>query len=294
MSFLRGLAEAMQAETAKGQQVVLVGDLNIAHGQVDVYPSPENEAQYHSYSYDEIAWINSVFGEAPSFAPAATSAGEATQEQHASLRLDGPLCPLDESAGTHLLPAETCLGQVHKKRRIIPEVAAPTAAAAGGEWGGQLDLHSTIRAGGLAVGTAKLVDLFRLVHPPASKEDWAAGKGHYSCFDQRRFHRLTNKGVRIDYIACSPSLLHMSNTSQQPAVKVDTLNVPVRWSDHLPVRCILRSEAAQSMRVPTSRSDSTDARPLCAFIFKQRKLLKPMKSSRSITSFFARTKTLKP
>lgn len=71
---------------------------------------------------------------------------------------------------------------------------------------------------------AGYVDAFRKLHPEA--------KGHYSYWSQRAGNREPNKGLRLDYFVCSPSLF----SEESEAVVRDSYMVPDRLgSDHAPV-----------------------------------------------------------
>jgi exodeoxyribonuclease III len=73
---------------------------------------------------------------------------------------------------------------------------------------------------------AGFLDAFRKLHPNA--------KGHYSYWSQRAGNREPNKGLRLDYFICSPSLFDDSEESKIIVRDSYTLH-GVIGSDHCPV-----------------------------------------------------------
>ena len=73
---------------------------------------------------------------------------------------------------------------------------------------------------------AGYIDAFRKLHPEA--------KGHYSYWSQRAGNRTPNKGLRLDYFVCSPSLF--KDDKESKVVVRDSYTLPiVMGSDHCPV-----------------------------------------------------------
>ena len=61
LSFLRALKDKLIAAWRVGKHVILVGDMNIAHGEADVFPKvAAKDPQWHGYSEDEIAWMDDL------------------------------------------------------------------------------------------------------------------------------------------------------------------------------------------------------------------------------------------
>lgn len=73
---------------------------------------------------------------------------------------------------------------------------------------------------------AGYIDAFRKLHPEA--------KGHYTYWSQRAGNRTPNKGLRLDYFICSPSLFKDNNENK--VVIRDSYTLPsAMGSDHCPV-----------------------------------------------------------
>jgi exodeoxyribonuclease-3 len=71
---------------------------------------------------------------------------------------------------------------------------------------------------------AGFIDAFRRLHPTA--------KGHYSYWSQRAGNREPNKGLRLDYFICDPSLFD----EESKTIVRDSYVLPLQQgSDHCPV-----------------------------------------------------------
>jgi exodeoxyribonuclease III len=71
---------------------------------------------------------------------------------------------------------------------------------------------------------AGFIDAFRRLHPTA--------KGHYSYWSQRAGNREPNKGLRLDYFICDPSLFN----KESKTIVRDSYVLPLQQgSDHCPV-----------------------------------------------------------
>ena len=329
MRFLAGLFEAMQQERRGGYTVLLVGDLNIAHGHSAVYPSTENEGDFHRYSREEIMWMDAAVGPAcrlhsagagappprPSGFPP-SQAGAAAR--HCACDVDGAPQAAAETqlvatgagsstAGTiptwlagmlgkPLVPLAPQLGQRAASSAQPPAKAARQSGQQQGAGSPHAELYPVV----------DYVDVFRATHPVCSEEAWRGGLGQYTCFDQRRSHRLTNKGVRIDYVFCStPSADGRGADSESEATSLlvgrcDIVSTPANWSDHLLLRCELQgpciASALAATPAPTDKPGimvkgssvqcGRVSRSAKQFLSAQRQKLHPSKGSSSLLSFF--------
>jgi len=71
----------------------------------------------------------------------------------------------------------------------------------------------------------EFIDAFRHLHPSA--------KGHYSYWSQRAGNRAPNKGLRLDYFICDPSLF--DDASSAVVVRDSYMLPDAEGSDHCPV-----------------------------------------------------------
>ncbi len=352
MSFLRGLRAAMDAEWGRGQTVVLVGDLNIAHGKSDVYPSSDSAEAYHGYSAEEIEWMDQLIGPARDFISSRSLQQSASSDANASCAMSPAnhvslshssactnsrqLSDIDCRHGLESCPRQrTWPLEMSSPPPLVP-LLAPTPATAA-------SLSLSLPAQGPACKAARreqttttqigsrleslYCDVFQHTSPPITLEEWTRGAGTFTCFDQRRAHRFTNKGVRIDYIICS-----VNHERGAGAVQMDrsprgttgwgavlahcaVLNTPASWSDHLPVRAHFRGGHFETMRASSERRPwptptqekatggqhrrqpgdglvtPTQFGPIISaekFLRDQRKVLDPNAGNASLLSFFSK------
>lgn len=71
------------------------------------------------------------------------------------------------------------------------------------------------------------IDAFRHLHPSAG--------GHYSYWSTRAGNRPVNKGLRLDYFICDPSLFDESNQNSKVIVRDSYMDHSQEGSDHCPV-----------------------------------------------------------
>jgi len=331
MQFLSGLRDAMESEQRLGQTVVLVGDLNIAHGQADVYPSTENEGPFHGYSAAELQWMDSLVGPPQPFealrrdAPPAGAAVAQPQPQAPE--------PHDTSQSSVVARAGVKIGNkalpgwlqgVTGQRPLVALTAPPLpptdSSTPPRPKAARRAIEQSTPVHGGATPCVAYVDVFQRTNRTCSECAWRNGLGSYTCFDQRRSHRATNQGVRIDYVFCSVGTGSAAGdvrdagrqTTEAPvAALCEIVQTPSSWSDHLLLRCELQGDAFTSAFVqkggrgalpkrsavsaadagaaaqcPPAPAQGAVSQAAQKFLTAQRQKLHPARGSSSLMSFF--------